>query len=335
VFDVPDGISTLATDLSAPSDLLGAAKLTGQNGNLRYGTLVAMEDDMEIRGIDANGESVALQATGRDFLVGRLLYEDASSAGRRSIGWMGTDVSHPDVDASVNGIDVHYFSPNAQWIFDGQVMQSDVNGVTGNGAIADLIYLPQRGRMHRVAAGYHDDKLDLNTLGFLTRNDLMHLDYNYVRDESNVPGLRTRNTSIFWFNQWNSNDDFVRQGVFGTREYTFLNNHTYMASLRYYHRRVDDRLGRGSGDFHVPGRWQFVTEWESNPSQELVYRLKLDADSEVLGEAWTKSLAGVSYRPVDNFSFNADIEYTDREGLMVYRGMAITPNTKLRNGRPS
>lgn len=320
IFDVPDGVSTLATDLSAPSDLLGAAKLTGQNGNLRYGTLVAMEDDMDIRGTDANGDSVALKATGRDFLVGRLLYEDASNAGRRSIGWMGTDVSHPDVDASVNGIDVHYFSPNAQWIFDGQVMQSDVNGETGNGAIADLIYLPQRGRMHRIAAGYHDDKLNLNTLGFLTRNDLMHLDYNYVRDESNVPGLRTRNTSIFLFNQWNSNNDFVRQGIFGTREYTFLNNHTYMASLRYYHRRVDDRLGRGSGDFYVPGRWQFVTEWESDPSQQLVYRLKLDADSEVLGESWTKSSAGVSYRPVDNFSFNADIEYTDREGLMVYRG---------------
>lgn len=320
IYDIPNGVDTLATDLSAPSDLLGAAKLTGQNGNLRYGTLVAMEDDMEIRGTDANGDRVALKATGRDFLVGRLLYEDASNAGRRSIGWMGTDVSHPDVDASVNGIDVHYFSPNAQWIFDGQVMQSDVDGVTGNGAIADLIYLPQRGRMHRIAAGYHDDKLDLNTLGFLTRNDLMHLDYNYVRDESNVPGLRTRNTSIFLFNQWNSNEDFVRQGIFGTRNYTFLNNHSYMASLRYYHRRVDDRLGRGSGDFYVPGRWQFVTEWESDPSQQLVYRLKLDADSETLGESWTKSSAGVSYRPVDNFSLNADIEYTDREGLLVYRG---------------
>ncbi len=320
IFDVPAGVSALATDITAPSDLLGAVKLTGQNGNLRYGTLVAMEDDMEIRGTDVNGDRVALKATGRDFLVGRLLYEDASNAGRRSIGWMGTDVSHPELDASVNGIDVHYFSPNAQWIFDGQVMQSDVNGVTGNGAIADLIYLPQRGRMHRIAAGYHDDELDLNTLGFLTRNDLMHFDYNYVRDESNVPGLRTRNTSIFLFNQWNSNEDFVRQGIFGTREYTFLNNHTYSASLRYYHRRVDDRLGRGSGDFYVPGRWQFVTDWESDPSQQIVYRLGLDADSEVLGEAWTKSSAGVSYRPVDNFSFNADIEYTDREGLLVYRG---------------
>lgn len=320
LFDIPAGTSTVATDVSAPTDLLGAAKFTGQNGNWRYGTLLASEDDSEIRGTLPDGGRIRLEAEGRDFGVGRLLYEDTAGGGRRAIGWMGTSVSHSEVDAVVNGVDVHYFSADTRWLFDGQVVHSDVDGVSGKGAFADIIFQPMRGRQHRVAAGYHDDTLELNTLGFLTRNDLMHLDYNYTRNESDVPGLRSRSTSIFNFNQWNSNGDFVRQGVFATRNYTFLNNHSMMNSIRYYHRRVDDRLGRGSGDFYVPGRWQFVFGWDTDPSRPLVYNFNLDANTDDLGESNLTTTAGVTYRPVDRFSLAVEAAYTDRGGLLVYRG---------------
>ena len=114
------------TDLSQPTDLFGAAKFTGQNGNLRYGALLASEDDAEIQGTLSDGAKVNLKATGRDFTVGRLLYEDTSGGVRRSIGWMGTDVSHPDVNSTVNAIDAHYFSADQRWALDGQFMHSDV-----------------------------------------------------------------------------------------------------------------------------------------------------------------------------------------------------------------
>ena len=71
-FSVPEGLKVRPTDLSQPTDLLGAAKFTGQNGNLRYGTLIASEDDSEIRGIFQDGTRINLQAKGRDFTVGRL-----------------------------------------------------------------------------------------------------------------------------------------------------------------------------------------------------------------------------------------------------------------------
>ena len=72
------GVDVRPTDLSQPTDLFGAAKFTGQNGNLRYGALLASEDDTEIQGTYRMGREVNLQATGRDFTVGRLLYEDTS-----------------------------------------------------------------------------------------------------------------------------------------------------------------------------------------------------------------------------------------------------------------
>ena len=112
--------------MSQPTDLFGAAKFTGQNGNLRYGALLASEDDTEIEGTLSDGTRVNLQATGRDFTVGRLLYEDTSGGGRRSIGWMGTDVSHPEINSTVNAIDAHYFSADQRWALDGQFMHSDV-----------------------------------------------------------------------------------------------------------------------------------------------------------------------------------------------------------------
>jgi len=319
-FDIPAGTRTLATDLSAPSDLLGAAKFTGQNGSWRYGTLIASEDDSEIRGTAADGSRVKLEAEGRDFAVGRLLYEDTAGGARRSIGWMGTTVSHPDIDATVNGIDMHYFSADTRWLADLQLVRSDVEDVTGNGGFADITFQPQRGRQHRVAAGYHDDKLELNTMGFLTRNDFVHLDYNYTRNESDVEGLLSRGTSIFFFNQWNTDGDPVRQGVFATRNYTFLNNHSLMTSLRYYARRVDDRLGRGSGNFEIPGRWQGVVNWETDPARPIRYSFGIDANTEDLGQLFLTTNAGINYRPVDNFSISADVAYSDREGLLVYKG---------------
>src|SRR5690606_33158778 len=194
-----------------------------------------------------------------------------------------------------------YFSADSRWIFDGQVLASDVNDTEGYGAIADLIYRPARGVSHRIAAGYHDDKLELNTLGFLTRNDLMHFDYNFTRDQSNIEGLRSRNYSIFVFNHWNSNNDWVRQGIFGTLNQTYLNNQSTMMSLRYYHRRIEDRLGRGSGDYYVPGRWQFVASWDSDPTRPLSYGVGVDANTEDLGEKFLTSTAKVNYRPVSNF----------------------------------
>lgn len=319
-YSVPQGVSVAATDLSAPTELIGAGKFTGQTGGLRYGTLLAVEDDSAIRGTRADGSRVRLEAEGRDFAVGRLLYEQSVGSGRRSIGWMGTHVSHSDIDATVNGVDMHYFSADARWLVDTKIMHSDVNGVRGNGAVADIIFQPRRGRMHRIAAGYHDEKLDLNTLGFLTRNDLIHLDYNYNRNESDVEGLRSRQTSLFFFNQYNNDGYAVRQGLFASRNYTFLNNHSYNHSLRYYHRRVDDRLGRGSGAYYTPGRWQYVTSWETDPSQPIVYKFNIDANTDDLGEKNLTTGAEISYRPVDNFSVSGELAYTDQNGLLVYRG---------------
>mgnify|MGYP001478286210 FL=1 len=319
-FSVPAGVSVLPTDLSQPTDLHGALKFTGQNGNLRYGTLFASEDDTEIRGTLDDGTQVRLQAQGRDFSVARLLYEDTQFGGRRSIGWMGTDISHPDIDSTVNAIDAHYFSADQKWILDGQIMHSDVNGVSGAGFLGDINYIPRQGVRHSVAATYIDDEFDMNDLGFLSRNSQVNLDYTYSLTESDIPDLRSRNTNVIVSNRWNTDGQPVVAGVFLGRSWIYNDSDVASVTLQYYFPRTDDRLGRGTGDFKIPERWGAWLSYGSDPARPLAFRVNLNANQEDLGPKTITSGAGFAWRPNDRFSFDLSLNYTDREALLIHRG---------------
>jgi hypothetical protein len=319
-YTVPSGVNVTPTDLSQPTDLLGAVKFTGQNGNLRYGTLIASEDDSEIRGILSDGTRVNLQAAGRDFTIGRLLYEDTSSGGRRSIGWMGTNVSHPDVDATVNAIDAHYFSANQRWVLDSQFMHSNVNGKTGTGFLGDITYIPRRGVQHILTTTYIDDEFDMNNLGFLSRNSQMNLDYNFVLTESDIPGLTSRTTTLTSVNQYNTDGDSVLAGQFAGRTWNYLNNDSFNLLLRYFPKRVDDRLGRGTGAFRIPERYALIAGYTSDPAKGIAWSLNLEASQEDLGPKIITSGAGIVWRPNDRFSFDLGLNYTDQEALLVHQG---------------
>lgn len=320
ILDIPDGVSIEPTDRSQPTDLLGALKFTGQQGKFRYGTLMAFEDELEIEGTLDDGTVVPLQSIGRDFFVGRALYEDTTSGGRRSIGWMGTSVNHPDIDETVNAIDAHFFSADNRWVIDSSFMRSDKNGEVGYGGMADFNFRPQRGRQHTVRATYFDESLDINELGFLTRNDQMNLDYNYNVFESDIEGLRSRNTTYIIANQWNVEGRPVRLGLFLNQDYNFLNNDTFSYSARVFPARTDDRLGRGTGDFAIPQREGLNLAYATNPAEPLAFNVGLDWGTDQLGPQQVTSRAGITWRPNDRFSSAINAQYTDQEALLIHRG---------------
>jgi hypothetical protein len=320
IYDVPDDVNVMPTDLSQPSELLGAVKLTGQSGNWRYGTLLASETESQIAGTLDDGTQVTLNAVGRDFSIARLLYEDTSSGGRRAIGWMGTNLTHPTIDATAHAVDMHYFSADNRFVIDTQIMHSNVDGKTGNGFLGDVAFRPRRGLQHGLRATYIDDTLDINELGFLTRNDQMNLDYNMFNIESDVPGLRQRTTSLFISNQWNTDGEPVRLGLFLNRGYNTINNNTYDVSLRYFPERIDDRLGRGTGDFKVEGRYGLNLGFRTNPADKLAFNFDLNLDQDELGPARTGASARFTWRPNDRFSSDLRLDYTDREALLVHKG---------------
>ena len=75
-FDV-NGLDLSDVEANQPSELEAAAKVTGQQGNWRYGAMVAVEDETKIEG-SINGADVDLYQDGRTFGTTRLLYETTS-----------------------------------------------------------------------------------------------------------------------------------------------------------------------------------------------------------------------------------------------------------------
>ena len=319
-FDIPESVDVLPTDLSRPTDLFGAAKLAGQSGNLRYGALLASEDDPKIVGSLEDGTEIGIQATGRDFLVGRLLYENTSGGGRRQIGWMGTLLDHPEEDATVNALDLHYFSADNRWVVDSQFLHSNNHGLSGNGYTGDLTYRPRRGVQHTLRATYFDDRFDMNEMGFLTRNDQANLDYNFFLIESDLPGVRQRRTSVISVNQFNTDGQPVRNGMFLRRGYQFNNFDNFEVSLQFFPERTDDRLGRGSGDWKVPDRFGFEATYESNVAEPFAWNLGMNLGHEDLGPPVVEGTGGITLRPNDRFSLDLQLRYEDREALLVHRG---------------
>jgi hypothetical protein len=76
------------------TDVLAAAKYTGQTGGLEYGLFGAVEDD-------------PAEAEGRDFLVAR----PKQSAGSFSVGWIGTWARRPTLarEATVNTLEANWY----------------------------------------------------------------------------------------------------------------------------------------------------------------------------------------------------------------------------------
>ncbi len=157
------------------SDILGAAKYTGNSGKWDFGLLAAVEDDPD-------------DADGRQFYVGRLR---RSLGDAFSLGWLGTHVERPTLDrhANVNTVDFNWtLTPGVTVL--GQAMHSEVRrpgeipstpldpAGSGDGGLLGLRYSGKRWD-HQVTAVHYDRNFTLNDAGFLERNNL-----NQVSDVS-------------------------------------------------------------------------------------------------------------------------------------------------------
>lgn len=301
-----------------PSELYGAAKLTGQIGNWRYGVISAFEEDTNIEG-DVNGTPLRFTQDGRDFTAGRFLYEDTSHGDRRSIGWITTHVSHPQQDATVHGIDTHYLSESGVWKADMQLVASDVADVHGQGGYMDVVYTPRRGRQHNFALTLFDDKVELNDFGFFRRNDVRGLRYQYNRESSDIPGLQSRKSKLTLVDERNREDRLTRSGLFANQELVFENNNELFYELNYFPARWEDRDSEGNGSFRIDGRWQTGFSYSTDESKPLSVGTSMFYTGEKLGGQTMEYGVELTWRPNDRLAVVADLNYQHKDGWLLYR----------------
>src|SRR4030095_15508066 len=80
--EFPVGVIPERGELALPTELLGAAKVTGNEGGFRYGALTAFEDDVNLIGVNAAGDQEHIGADGRDFGAPRRMFRRAAAAHR-------------------------------------------------------------------------------------------------------------------------------------------------------------------------------------------------------------------------------------------------------------
>ncbi len=312
-----DDFELESVERNQPTELFGAAKVTGQNGKVRYGILTAFEEDTLLEGeLDSNPFSVVQD--GRNFGIGRVLYEDTSTGARRGFGWLGTVVDHPQSQAMVHSLDGHYLSRQGNWNTDAQFMFSDVDDTTGAGGFVDVQYNPAQGREHSFSFDYYDEDLEINDLGFLQRNDLVGVRYNYERNESGFTHIKSRETSLGLNQQYNTDGKTVRSALFSSQERLFNNNNFLVTEFKYLPSRWDDVNSGGNGAFKIDSRVSTGFFYGTDRSKKLSTEYGLFYEDEDIGGRTLKYRLNVTWRPTDRFSLSSFVTYEDKKGWLIH-----------------
>ena len=317
-----DDIDIPGVEQSKPTDLLGAAKVVGQAGKVRYGVLGAFEDEVVWRGT-RNGEDAVLREDGRNFGAVRMLYEDSTADGRRGIGFMSTMVDKAYETAVVHGIDTHWLGANGKVEWDTQLIASEVGDKRGEGVYMDLNYTPRIGSFHRFALEYLDKDLDVSDFGFIRRTDSISAlwgTFQYITGPRLPRGIRNIRTSLFASYEQNTDGLRTRSGAFGGIGFTFSDNSQLRLMLNYFPNRWDDLNSRGNGAFRVTDRFFAQAQYGTDSAKPFALSVALGIDGEDFGGTTPLFDTGFTYTPFHRFTVDFDLRYKDRDGWLVYLG---------------
>ena len=327
--------------LSQPTDLLGAAKVVGQTGSLRYGMLAAFEADPSVPATvtDETGATTntAIVGEGRNFGVARVLFE-RSGDGRQSFGYIGTHLDHPLHRGTVHGVDAQFLSPGGKWRAELQTLASDVRctpagaglertpecpedideSQRGYGVWADVDYTPRPGMQHSLRVDMFDEHLNINDLGFLGRNDQYGVFYTLTLVHTNVLGLRRLGTRFAAGRFRNGEGQITLNGAFFMNALTFRNKNELRVTLRYFPERWEDLESRGHGAYRISPRKGLDLSIGTDTSKTVSVSAQFAALSEDLGGVGYTLGGGFTFKPVDRFSIDLDVNYRERDGWLQY-----------------
>jgi hypothetical protein len=316
---VPDDVSLDRGQRDVPTDLLGAAKLTGSTDSLRYGLLTAFEDDVEWLATSANDQPIMLTGEGRDFAVARVMYTAPETT---SWGYMGTYMSGSQFDTSVHSLDGHLRNSDGSLNADAQLIMSDRDGVTGYGAMFDALYSTSPNLRHKFELDVMDEDIDFNDLGFLSRNDYVLGRYVLLYNKQNLSeNLSNYRTTLVVKHQHNLSEDQITDSAVLWRSSVELpKRNTLRLGIGYFPERYEDIDSRGNGAYRVDGSGWFESVLSTDAGKKASFSFGLGAAQEHLGDWSYNAMVGVTYLPIDPISISVDLRYKDRSGWLVHQG---------------
>lgn len=315
--DLPDGVELSERQELKPADIIAAAKATGQIGGVRYGLLAATEDETDY--IASDDQLYTME--GRDFGIFRVLYEDSKGAAYRGLGWISTLAAHPESDAVVHGADVHWLSTSGAWKFDSQLIYSDrdEDDGAGTGLLADINYTPRQGQRHEFTMSLLDDTVDVNDVGFQTRNNVKEFAYRFHWNKSGLEKIRDFRLTPFIRYAENGEGFRVNNGYATSWNVTLNSLHTIGGFIGYFPQRYDDRNSFGNGTYEVRSRWFSDLSFRTNTSKPVSFFVRAGTRPEVVYGTSIESQFGVTWRPLDNLGLEFDVRHKDYNGWLLHQ----------------
>lgn len=313
---LPAGVALPTRERIRPADLLGAVKMTGQVGAVRYGVMTAFEDESEFL---AGGKRY--YQDGRDFGAFRMIYEDSKGAAYRGLGYIGSLVQHPESDAEVHAVDFHYLTNGGRWNVDGQVIHTDTDILGGgSGMFADVVYTPRQGIRHNFQMTYLDDTFNVNDFGFQERNDSREFWYRFEWVKSDLQIVRNFRFTPFLRYEENGNGDRTNNAFPVLSGSVTLNNLDRInVGLQYFPKRYDDQNSFGHGTFATAARTNSNFSYQTNTALPVSYSFGVSTSGEFVGGNSESANAGITWRPQDNIALTSEISFDNRDGWLLYQ----------------
>lgn len=317
--DLPNDVDFDYAQFSRPSDLLLTTKATGQFGAIRYGVLGAIEDDTRIFG-QRDDEWVATELKGRDFAVLRAIHEKHEDDYQR-VGLLSTLMRHTTVQARTNTVDFQHRTDSGRRSIDGMIVHSDVsNEGSGLGGLLNLGVQTSSISSHFLSGAWIDDGLNLNHLGYLSRNDWRDISYLYARNRYFEEGRIKETTMDFniW-GTWNGLGELIGANASIYRFQTTQALNSFWWTVAYTPPTVDDVTAYREVSFRTRGTRSVSFDYRTNPTKKLVYSAWTGITEATLsGHRIWRGLS-FNWTPHDQFKVQLSSRYTTNSGWLLYR----------------
>jgi|GEM_PF-37370 len=332
------GVDIEERELVAPTELIGAVKTTGQLGRVRYGVMGAFEEEVKFDVVD-NGEDLNLNQAGNDYGVARVLYEDNVGGAYRAVGFLSTAVLNEELgDALVQGIDWHYLSPAGGVKIDGQVMTSDLDRIDGRGygGFLDFQFTYAQGLVHRVGLEYFDERIDINDLGFLQRNDEYRVRSALQWTRSDLSWARENQFDVRGFVQKNISESLLTGGGIFFSNRTNLNDLSQFTwRLNYNFSYFDDLNSFGNGSFRIEDRLSLEASWQTDTTRQWSFFMGAGYREDDLGDPGFRLDSGLVWRPNDQLSVELAVDYVERDAWLLHQDDGLFATFEAQQWLPS
>jgi len=200
------------------------------------------------------------------------------------------------------------------------MFMSDLDGIeNGMGGFMDFEYTFRKGVTQRLGIEFLDDKVDINDLGYLQRNDNFRIRSAHIRTSSDLSWARDNQFDVRGYVQKNRDGLFTGGGIFFSNRTTFSNLTKATVRLNFFPASYDDLNSFGNGTYRVEERASMSIHWHSDSSKRFYYGFRASFSEEDLGDFTYTAATNFVWRPTDRFALNASVKYKERKGWLLHQ----------------